>query len=74
MRRDMTGGVCLFIAVLFLLAWAAALLLFRALWNWLVPELFHGPAITFWQAFGLCLLISFITGGIRASSSRRGSA
>ena len=27
-----------------------------SLWNWLVPELFHGPVITFWQALGLLLL------------------
>jgi hypothetical protein len=26
------------------------------LWNWLVPELFHGPAVTFWQAMGLLVL------------------
>lgn len=26
------------------------------LWNWLVPELFNGPSITFWQVLGLLLL------------------
>ena len=26
------------------------------LWNWLMPELFHLPAITFWQAVGLLIL------------------
>ena len=26
------------------------------LWNWLIPDLFHGPIITFWQAFGLVVL------------------
>ncbi len=26
------------------------------LWNWLVPELFKGPVITYWQAVGLLLL------------------
>lgn len=26
------------------------------LWNWLVPELFHGPIVTFWQALGLLAL------------------
>ena len=26
------------------------------LWNWLVPELFAGPTISFWQALGLLLL------------------
>ena len=27
-----------------------------SLWNWLVPDLFHGPGITFWQALGLLIL------------------
>ncbi len=26
------------------------------LWNWLVPELFNGPFINFWQALGLLAL------------------
>ena len=26
------------------------------LWNWLVPELFAGPILTFWQALGLLAL------------------
>lgn len=28
----------------------------QGLWNWLVPELFAGPTLTFWQALGLLLL------------------
>jgi hypothetical protein len=32
------------------------------LWNWLIPELFHGPLITFWQAIGLCLLGKLVFG------------
>jgi hypothetical protein len=32
------------------------------LWNWLIPELFHGPLITFWQALGLCLLGKLVLG------------
>ena len=26
------------------------------LWNDLIPELFHGPVLTFWQAIGLLIL------------------
>lgn len=26
------------------------------LWNWLVPELFNGPVINFWQTMGLLVL------------------
>ncbi|HRJ30484.1 MAG TPA: hypothetical protein PLV21_12640 [Cyclobacteriaceae bacterium] len=34
------------------------------LWNWLVPELFSGPAITFWQALGLLVLSKILFSGI----------
>ena len=30
--------------------------LVMALWNALVPDLFHGPTLSFWQAIGLLLL------------------
>ena len=33
------------------------------LWNWLVPELFHGPTVTFWQAVGLLLLSHILLRG-----------
>ena len=30
------------------------------LWNWLVPELFNGPTITFWQSAGLFVLCNIL--------------
>ena len=33
------------------------------LWNWLVPELFHGPVINFWQTLGLVALCKILFGG-----------
>lgn len=33
-----------------------------ALWNWLVPTLFHGPVVTFGQALGLLVLGRILTG------------
>jgi hypothetical protein len=33
------------------------------LWNWLVPVLFHGPIISFWQAIGLFALSKILFGG-----------
>ena len=33
------------------------------LWNALVPALFHGPALTFWQAVGLLLLSHILLRG-----------
>ena len=35
------------------------------LWNWLVPSLFSGPAIGFWQAAGLLVLSRILFGGLR---------
>ncbi|MGA0557578.1 hypothetical protein ACO2Q8_13060 [Larkinella sp. VNQ87] len=42
-----------------------------SLWNWLVPVLFAGPLITFWQALGL-LLLSRILVGFRGGWGGRG--
>ncbi|SNR85655.1 MULTISPECIES: hypothetical protein [Hymenobacter] len=33
------------------------------LWNWLVPALFQGPQITFWQTIGLLVLSRILFGG-----------
>jgi len=35
---------------------------FMYLWNWLIPELFAGPTITFWQGIGLLLLSKILIG------------
>ena len=35
----------------------------QQLWNWLVPQLFSGPLISFWQALGLLVLSKIIFGG-----------
>jgi len=37
--------------------------LFMHLWNYLVPELFNGPSVTFWQGLGLLLLSRILFGG-----------
>jgi hypothetical protein len=34
-----------------------------SLWNWLVPELFGGKLITFWQALGMLVLSRILVGG-----------
>ena len=34
------------------------------LWNWLVPALFGGPLLTFWQALGLLILSKILFSGI----------
>ena len=35
------------------------------LWNWLMPYLFHLPALTYWQMFGLTVLISLLASCFR---------
>lgn len=49
-----------FFAALFV---AAATFATLSLWNWLMPMLFHLPALTFWQALGLLVLSRILTGG-----------
>jgi hypothetical protein len=40
-------------------------LLVMVLWNWLVPTLFRGPALTFGEAVGVLLLSKILFGGLR---------
>jgi hypothetical protein len=35
------------------------------LWNSLIPVLFHGPVLTFWQTIGLLVLCKILFGGPR---------
>ena len=43
----------------------AVVFLTQYLWNWLVPELFHGPAISLGQTVGLLVLTRILFGGFR---------
>ena len=48
------------------LAMVAALsFVVMSLWNALVPTLFHGPTVQFWQAVGLLILCRILFGGFR---------
>lgn len=38
------------------------------LWNWLIPEIFGGPTVTYWQAIGLLLLSHILVRGWHGSS------
>ena len=42
------------------------------LWNWLVPELFSGPILTYWQTLGILILSKILLSGLgpRHKSSR----
>ena len=43
---------------------AALTALIFVLWNWLVPSLFNGPVITFWQAIGILILSKILFSGV----------
>ncbi len=57
-----------------LIAVCAIGLVTMSLWNWLVPALFSGPFISFWQALGLLVLSKILFwgfGGKRGPYSHR---
>jgi hypothetical protein len=41
-----------------------------SLWNWLVPMLFHGPMLGYWEALGLLVLARLLVGGVRHGHGR----
>ena len=43
----------------------AAVFFTQYLWNWLVPALFHGPAISLGQTLGVLVLSRILFGGFR---------
>jgi hypothetical protein len=47
------------LVAIFFFAWVTYLL-----WNWLVPVLFNGPVISYWQALGLLVLTKILFFGI----------
>ena len=61
-RRNWMAKI-VWIVPLVLLAIAAFVYVTMSLWNWLVPDLFHGPELTFWQTFGLLVLSKIIFSG-----------
>ncbi len=52
-------------AVILVIALGVVSAIAMYLWNWLVPTLFSGPTITYWQTLGLLLLSRLLLGGLR---------
>ncbi len=52
-------------AIIALIALTVLSVITMYLWNWLVPALFAGPRITFWQTLGLLVLSRLLLGGLR---------
>ncbi|MBX2962485.1 MAG: hypothetical protein KF687_08235 [Cyclobacteriaceae bacterium] len=61
--------VVLGVAFIALLGWITQLL-----WNWLVPELFSGPLINYWQSLGLLLLSKILFSGLGGRHRHSGKA
>jgi hypothetical protein len=47
-------------------------LVVMSLWNELIPSLFHGPVLGFWQAVGLLVLCRLLFGGFKGHHGHRG--
>jgi hypothetical protein len=52
-------------AVILIVALGVVGVIVMYLWNWLVPALFSGPTLTYWQTLGLLLLSRLLFGGLR---------
>ena len=59
------------IILLAVLAIAAFGWITMSLWNWLIPELFNGPVLTFWQALGLLVLSKILFSGLGKEGGHR---
>jgi hypothetical protein len=44
------------------------------LWNWLVPELFNGPELSFWQTLGLLVLSKILFSGFGKGGHHHGGS
>lgn len=42
------------------------------LWNWLIPSLFHGPMLSYWQTAGLFILSKILLTGVAPGSHNHG--
>lgn len=60
MKRGMWVGKVLIGTLVAIIAVYGFIIGTQYLWNWLVPELFSGPVISFWQTAGLLLLSKII--------------
>ena len=61
------GFAILGIGFVFLAIWVT-----MSLWNWLIPTLFHGPVLGFWQTAGLFILSKILLTGVAPGSHRHG--
>lgn len=61
---------CIGIAILGLAFIALLIFVTMSLWNWLIPDLFHGPVLTFCQTAGLLVLSKILLSGFHHHGRR----
>lgn len=60
MSNIITNGCIVIIVILVVLSFLEAWIV-QLLWNWLAPIFWiAAPILTYWQAFGVCILLSII--------------
>ena len=68
-HRKIIRGPLFLLKLILILAFTSAVLMF--LWNALIPQLFNGPQLNYWQAAGLLLLAKILFGSIGRGFGRR---
>ena len=64
-------GIALLVVAVILIAAVASLIVafpFRWWWNWLMPNIFGLPEITYWEAWGLSVFLGILFGGMKSKS------
>jgi hypothetical protein len=61
--RWVTKGAAFLVLALAIVAVVSFVVM--SLWNALIPNLFHGPVLQYWQAVGLLILCRLLFGGFR---------
>ena len=68
MSNSTTSGCIIVMVILIILDFLEALIV-QFLWNWLVPIFWTtAPILTYWQAFGVCILLSIVGSAFRSVS------
>ena len=65
------GKCAMFLVAVLALVAALGYVVMR-LWNALIPDLFHGPVVGFWQAAGLLVLCKILFGGLQVMAAMDG--
>ena len=71
-RKRRIVKMVVFILPVFIIVFAGLVWAVSALWNWLMPPIFHLGTITYWQALGLMLLSWFLFRGFRGPGAAQG--